>query len=193
MASISPSRNNVLPPQRWVVFIRPLLGGFDRPLTASGGALGTQLSPGAVDIEGDGTADINFVSFGVDSGFLDSLTPFGLTGDSGNSGSAWVRSISTDVATDGAGGNEIIAAFRGVVTGSADNWSKVHLSSGDGWVQWSIGATRDIVTPLRFVREGLGEDLSAVQAAAVPEPASAGLVFSVCALAFAGFRRFGKK
>jgi len=127
----------------------------------SGGALGTQISPGAVDIEGDGIADINFVSFGINSGFLDASATFGLTGNIGTADSAWVRGSSTDVTVDALGGNEMIASFRGAVLASDDNWSKVHMSSGDGWVQWSFGNAASIVTPLRFVLEDVGENLSA--------------------------------
>lgn len=149
----------------------------------SGGALGTQLTPGLVDVDGDGTNDINFVSFGADSGFLDSVAPYGLVGNIGGgpgAGAAWVRNTSNIVTGDGVGRNEIIAAFRGAVWPSDDNWSKVHFSSGDGWVQWEFGAVRSIVTPLVFVREMVGEDLSAAQAHAfatdVPEPTTLALL-----------------
>ena len=157
----------------------------------SGGAIGTQLTPNTfVDVDGDGIDDIRFVSFGADSGFLDAAAPYGLVGNIGGApgtGAAWVRNTSNIVTGDGVGRNEIIAAFRGAVWPSVDNWSKVHFSSGDGWVQWEFGAVRSIVTPLVFVREMVGEDLSAAQAhafaTAVPEPGTLGLL----CLGLAGF------
>lgn len=136
-------------------------------VVTSGGALGTNLSPGPIDVDGDGTDDINFVSFGNNSGFLDTLPPYGLVGNIGGSpsvGAAWVPSSSTIVAEDGVGRDEIVAVLRGATLNSDDNWSKVHFSSGDGWVQWRFGATSDVVTPLAFVRERTGVDLSANQA-----------------------------
>ncbi len=143
-------------------------------VVTSGGALGMLLAPGLIDIDGDGTADVNFVSNGVSTGFLDATGSFGLVGNIGGVpgvGAAWVSSNSTLVPTDGIGRNEIVAEFRGAMFSSDDNWSKVHLSSGDGWVQWQFGATRSVVTPLAFVREGFEMDLSAEEAAAlVPEP-----------------------
>ena len=142
-------------------------------LITSVGALGTTLTPGLVDVDGDGINDINFVSFGVDSGFLDASAPYGLVGNIGGSpgsGAAWVREDSDLVAVDGVGRNEIIADFRGAVVSSDDNWSKVHLSSGDGWVQWEFGATRDVVTPVVFVREGDNQNLQAMEAASLAYP-----------------------
>jgi hypothetical protein len=133
----------------------------------SGGALGTALAPGAIDVEGDGTADLTFVSLGADSNFLDARTGFGLVGNIGGApgdGAAWVRAKDARVTADGTGRNEIIDSFRGALWPSEDNWSKVRLSSGNGWVQWRIGATRNIFTPVVFVREGVAENLSAMQA-----------------------------
>jgi hypothetical protein len=139
-----------------------------------GGSLGATLTPGLVDIDGDGTSDINFVSFGVDSGFLDANAPYGLVGNIGGgpgSGAAWVQSTSVLQTIDGVGRNEIIVSSRGAIMNSDDNWSKVHLSSGEGWVQWEFGATRDIVKPLVFVREGENQNLQASEAASLAYPA----------------------
>lgn len=136
----------------------------------SGGALGAPLTPGPVDVDGDGTPDIEFVSFGLDSGFLDASASYGLVGNVGGdpgTGAAWVRGTSDVVAGDGVGRNEIIEPFRGALLEWDDNWSKVHLSSGDGWVQWECGATRDVVIPVVFVREGVGQDITAARAAAL--------------------------
>ena len=44
----------------------------------TGGAFGMLLTPGLVDVDGDGINDIKFVSFGADSGFLDRVAPYGL-------------------------------------------------------------------------------------------------------------------
>ena len=74
----------------------------------SGGALGTLLSPGPIDVDGDGTADITFVSIqGV--GYLDASAPYGLTGNIGGNpgiGAAWARGTSILVPGDGVGRNE---------------------------------------------------------------------------------------
>lgn len=150
-------------------------------VVTTGGALGTPLAAGAIDIEGDGFADVNFVvlaSFGaldrIEAGAID----FGLTGNSGSiatgspcsSNCAWVREVDTFFAPDQTGVNEATTGFRGNVFNSADNWSKVHFTSGDGWVQWSFGPTFADVTPLVFVREDVGEDLSAADAEALAYP-----------------------
>ena len=143
------------------------MDAFAAEVFLTGGALGTVLAPGAIDVEGDGTADLTFVSFGADSNFLDARTGFGLVGNIGGApgtGAAWVRATDARVTVDGQGRNEIIDGFRGAIWPSEDNWSKVRLSSGDGWVQWRFGATRNIVTPVAFVRERAGLDLSAAQA-----------------------------
>jgi hypothetical protein len=172
----------------------------------TGGMFGRQLIAGPVDIEGDGVPDIDFVILGTD-GFLDALNPFGLTGSIGGfpgKGDAWVRGTSEMVALDGIGRNEIIDDWRGALFGSADNWSKVHFSSGNGWVQWEFGQTSTVVTPLVFVREDFQEDLSARQAfdlaygdpvnpdpEPIPEPAS--LLLMLFGIAALRLRRLGKR
>lgn len=157
-------------------------------LVSSGGKFGTQLSAPGIwigtpsDIDGDGTADLSFVN-GSGTGYLDASGVYGLVGNIGSSGAAWVRNTSVDVTVDGVGRNEMAAGFRGVVLNSSDNWSKVHFSSGDGWVQWSFGASNQ-VTPLLFVKEAVGENFSAAQASQfsqaspVPEPVSS-LMFAL--------------
>jgi hypothetical protein len=108
------------------------------------------------------------------------------------------------VALDGIGRNEIIDDWRGALFGSADNWSKVHFSSGNGWVQWEFGQTSTVVTPLVFVREDFQEDLSARQAfdlaygdpvnpdpEPIPEPAS--LLLMLFGIAALRLRRLGKR
>jgi hypothetical protein len=149
----------------------------------SGGALGTQFSaPGPFDLDGDGLADVNFNTFappGAGSGFVDRNGVFGLVGDIGGSpgtGAAWVRNTSFAAAVDGVGRNEIVADFRGALLFSDNNWSKVHFTTGDGWVQWRMLSSNEI-TALLFVREAAGENLTAnaaflLAAAPVPEPAS---------------------
>jgi hypothetical protein len=170
------TRNIVTP----IVFVREA-GGEDlsaanaralaiRPLVlVAGGALGTTLAPGPVDIEGDGTADVVFVSFSADSNFLDASGSFGLVGNIGGApgdGAAWVRGSDVRVTADGNGRDELVDPSRGVVWPSSDNWSKVRLSSGSGWVRWQFGATRNIVAPLVFVREGALVNFSAAEASA---------------------------
>lgn len=140
-------------------------------LITSGGSLGTQLTPGPRDIDGDGIFDVNFTVVGP-FGFLDRIGSFGLTGNIGGApglGFAWVRNTSTIVPNDGVGRDEIIDFSRGAVLNSTDNWSKVFFSRGSGWVQWSFGAST-IAAPLSFVLEDPGENLSAAQAASVPGP-----------------------
>ncbi len=136
--------------------------------TVSSGSGSISLTPGPVDVDGDGTPDIKFV-VGTQNAFLDRLEPYGLVGNIGGgpgTGAAWVRDTSTVVTPDGQGRNEIIKEFRGALLNSDNNWSKVHFSSGDGWVQWEIGEQSSIVRPVAFIRENPGENLSASQAAA---------------------------
>ncbi len=138
----------------------------------SGGNLGSAVPSGAVDIDGDSLADVSYVSFGTDFAALDAVSPdYGIVaGDF-----AFYRDTSTAVVGDGSGGNEAVRPFRGVLFDSSDNWTKMHLTSGYGWVQWSIGADNSIApVPLIFVREDSGEDLSAFSAESflsAPEPA----------------------
>ena len=90
----------------------------------TGGALGVLLSPGLVDLDGDGISDVEFVSFGVNNGYLDAAGTYGLMGNIGRSpgsGAAWVSRTSTLAASDGTGRNENIAPHRGAVLGSVDN------------------------------------------------------------------------
>ena len=171
-------------------------------IVSSGGMFGTQLpSNGAYDIDGDSVSDIKFNTLrppGQGFGYIDASTPYGIVGNIGDSpgfGAAWVRNTSTASAADGVGRDEIIADFRGALLNSDDNWSKVHFSSGDGWVQWRfIGSNQ--ATALLFVREAAGEDLTAAQAYAianpahgVPEPGSAMLaVLAMLAAGIAGRR-----
>ena len=131
-----------------------------------GGSLGNPLASGVNDIDGDGINDLSLADFGSFAA-IDATGGFGLTGESGG-GAAWVRATSTIVAVDRAGQNEAyFSPFRGNIMSSSDNWSKVHLSSGDGWVQWQFAAGSSPVIPLVFVREEPGEDLSAAQASVI--------------------------
>ena len=137
--------------------------------TVSSGSGSTNLTPGPVDVDGDGTPDVEFATDQLGRGYLDRIGPYGLVGNIGGqpgTGAAWVRDTSTVIAPDGQGRNEMIVSFRGAVLNSDNNWSKVHFSSGYGWVQWELGAQSSIARPVAFIRENPGEDLSASQAAA---------------------------
>lgn len=158
----------------------------------SGGAIGTSVPSGSVDIDGDNLADVSYVSFGAGFAALDAVAPYGIVaGDS-----AFYRAASTVILGDGTGANEAVRPFRGVVFNSSDNWSKVHFTSGDGWVQWDIGADNSVAPiPLVFVLEDAGENLSAFSASelslsSAPEPSCMLLLgFGGCGLVLRRRRR----
>lgn len=140
-------------------------------VVVSGGALGSPVPNGEVDIDGDGFADVSYVSFGAGFSALDAVSPdFGIVAGT----SAFYRSSSTEVVSDGSGSNEALMPFRGAEYNSSDNWSKVHLTNGYGWVQWSFGADNSVAPiPLALIQEDMDENLSAFSADAflsAPEP-----------------------
>lgn len=140
----------------------------------AGGKLGSPLANGLNDIDGDGISDVSLADFGSFAA-IDATGGYGLTGDSGG-GAAWVRGSSTIAAPDRAGTDEAyFSPFRGNIMSSSDNWSKVRLSSGDGWVQWKFAAGSSPVIPLVFVREAPDENLSAAQARDIAYAISAGI------------------
>ena len=136
----------------------------------SGGDLNSNLFTvlGDKDIDGDGIADVR-TSYSSGHFVLNTAPPFGLT-----QFYSFHRGTSTIVVADGTGVS-VEPPFYNNNWGawnSDDNWSKVHFTSGDGWVQWQLGPqpSRGIppeMTPIRFVREDPSEDLSAAGAAAV--------------------------
>jgi hypothetical protein len=148
------------------------------------------------DVDGDGLADFKAHVPGSGEIALYAVGDFGI-----NSG--FYRGTATDVVPDGIPGYFRLDHFNGISLpswGSDDNWTKVHFTTGDGWVQWLLGPAlggRGSITsaiPLQFVLESPGENLTPAGASgggtsAVPDGGSTLALLGLAMTGVAAVRR----